>query len=54
MVKNPKPIESTEIPNETTLRAIAEVEGMEKDPSVGKTYSDDLLDALFSRFCVGK
>ena len=21
---------------------------------VGKTYSDDLLDALFSRFCVGK
>ena len=21
---------------------------------VGKTYSDDLLEALFSRFCVGK
>ena len=21
---------------------------------VGKTYSDDLLDAIFSRFCVGK
>jgi tRNA U34 5-carboxymethylaminomethyl modifying GTPase MnmE/TrmE len=21
---------------------------------VGKTYSDDILEALFSRFCVGK
>ena len=21
---------------------------------VGKTYSDDLLDVIFSRFCVGK
>jgi tRNA modification GTPase len=21
---------------------------------IGKTYSDDLLDAIFSRFCVGK
>ena len=37
-----------EIPNETTLRAIAEVEEMEKNPEGVKTYEsvDDLLKEL--------
>ena len=34
----------------TEVRTAAETIGR----IVGKTYSDDLLDALFSRFCVGK
>ena len=38
----------TETPNETTLRAIAEVEEMEKNPEGVKTYEsvDDLLKEL--------
>ncbi len=38
----------TEIPNETTMKAIAEVEEMEKNPSTVKIYGnvDDLLEDL--------
>lgn len=37
-----------EIPNTTTLAAIAEVEEMEKNPELAKTYSsvDDLMEDL--------
>ena len=38
----------TEIPNETTLKAIAEVEEMEKNPDSVRTFEnvDDLLEDL--------
>lgn len=48
---NKKDKTQNEVPNAETIEAIKEVEAMEKDPSIGKTYEsvDEMFDDLIMK-----